>query len=99
MKKRFFYNSVAIFSNYFRSTDFVNSGDCIGNQKQSEHFQNFIFGPMRMNFNLKLLDLCQHYLAVFLICITKKYWTKSNFPSKCDFMFDEDENITLAGFL
>ena len=33
------------------------------------------------------------------ICITKTYWMKSNFPSKCVFMSDEEKKQTIARFM
>ena len=72
-------------------------------QRQLTYLKHLFFGSVKMNFNEKTLDLCCRYFAVFWIackfsdlvnsniCITKIFWTKSNFFSKCDFMSDEDK--------
>ena len=88
VKNLFLQNFVAVFfilKLLRKCSDFENSNDCIEKissisiRNNLNLFETHILGFMKINFNVKKLDLCQHYLAVFLYACKLKCFGKSKY--------------------
>ena len=78
MKNDIFLNVNIFFKLLAKFSYFVNYDDCIGKissrsiRSSCNLFETFIFGHVKMNFNVKTWDLCWYSLAGFLIACKVK---------------------------
>ena len=55
-------------SDFVNSDDFIEKISSISIINNPNLFETLIFGPMKMNFNVKTMDLCSHSLTDFCNC-------------------------------